>query len=211
MSVFTPILIIISCFCEKTVSSLAVTLALSLYILPFVYSVFALPKIRLWQNIRIKYHSRGIHSGIQMSFVRMLLVLSMAVKEAYVCGDAVIRSAYRSLVSRKKMLEWTTAAQNDKEKSDGLLGYVRKNLLSAFVGAMLFVLSENGFVKLVALVFFFLPVIAYQTGKERKHKTFVPSKKQVENVKRKLTDFSVSFLLFIFQKLLYCFGFQGFL
>ena len=180
--IVTVLLLIVSAFCESAAGVLLVTVAMSFYILPVVYSFFSLPKRRIWHNIRRRFYSRGIYTGVWTLFLRMLLSVTFLVKEASVSLDAVLRSVYRSLVSHRKMLEWTTAAQNDREKKDGLLGYVKKNLPSAFVGAFLFAVSDNGFVRLVALMWFFAPIVAYYTGKERRRKSFVPSEKQRNTV-----------------------------
>ena len=180
--IFTVLLIVVSAFCDERTEILVVTVAMSVYILPFIYSVFALPKRRIWHNLRRRFYSKGIYTGVWTVFLQMLLSVCFIVKEAQVSLDAVVRSMFRSFVSHRKMLEWTTAAQNDREKKDGILGYVKKNLLSAVLGAALFIVSDNGFVRLVSLMWFFAPVVAYYTGKERRRKSFVPSKKQKETV-----------------------------
>lgn len=43
-----------------------------------------------------------------------------AARTGCICLDAILRSLWRTIVSRKKMLEWTTAADSEKRKSSGI-------------------------------------------------------------------------------------------
>ena len=168
LPVFTLASLFVSVFCEGEVSGLLQGVALSAYVLPFGYSVLSGAKRRIWHNFRRSYYSERIYTGIWTNFLRMTFRLCAIPKSAFVSLDALARSAYRGLVSRKKMLEWTTAAQNDAEKRDGLLGYVKKNLAVAVCGCILFTLSGTGVVKLLSLFWLFMPVFAYHSGKERR-------------------------------------------
>lgn len=174
--VFTLIIIAMSVFAEYSVGVLLVTVAMSVYMLPFVYSAFSLAKRHIWQNVRRVFYSQRIYTGLWTEFVRMLFRICALPKTAAVSLDAISRSVFRLVVSRKKLLEWTTSAQSDAEKNDGLLGYVKKNLVSAFFGTLLFVISQNGFVRLISLLWLFLPVFAYLSGK------------RTHDIKRPLTD-----------------------
>lgn len=170
LPVFTLVTLFASAVCDDGTSALLASAALSVYILPFGYSVFMGAKRALWHNFRRSFYSDRVYTGIWTSFFRMLFRLCAIPKSAAVSLDAVARSVYRSLVSRKKMLEWTTAAQNDAEKRDGLLGYIRKNLVNALCGTLLFVLSPSGLIKLLSLMWLFMPVFSYHSGKLQKRR-----------------------------------------
>lgn len=43
-----------------------------------------------------------------------------AARTGYICLDAIVRALWRTAVSRKKLLEWTTAADSEKHASAGL-------------------------------------------------------------------------------------------
>ncbi|MBE6681958.1 MAG: hypothetical protein E7600_06730 [Ruminococcaceae bacterium] len=177
---FKPIFVLVcafaSIFFNKNVQIILITVAFSVYILPFLYSVLYLPKKSLWHNFRRVYSSDGLYTGIWTSFMLMLFRICSVPKSAIVSADAIIRSVYRMNVSGKKTLEWMTAAQSDAESNDGLLGYVKKNLFSAFCGCVLFVVSSNGFLRLVSLMWLFLPLFAYRTGKTYKKNKYVSEK-----------------------------------
>ena len=176
-------------------SVLLVTVAFSVYILPFVYSLLATAKRHIWQNIRRVFFSRGIYTGIWTDFMLMLFKICLVPKSAAVSLDAIVRSVYRMTVSKKHLLEWTTSAQNDAEKGDGLLGYVRKNLVSAVLGTAFFVISDNGFIRLVSLMWLFLPVFAYFSGIKRKKIIYYLGDVQ----RKKLMDYCTDMWKFFFE------------
>lgn len=182
LPVFTLFSLFVSVLCRKDVSELLTAVALSVYVLPFVNTFFSGAKRRIWHNLRRNFYSARIYTGIWTSFLRMMFFLCAIPKSAFVSVDAVVRSAYRSLVSHKKMLEWTTAAQNDAEKRDGLLGYVKKNLVNALCGCLLFTLSGSGILKLLSLLWLFMPVFAYHSGKQRKKSKKPVDKKYEETL-----------------------------
>ncbi len=55
------------------------------------------------------------------NLLRAFLNLGLGVQTAFVNLDAIIRAAYRSMFSKKKLLQWTTAAQSDNMKNKNLL------------------------------------------------------------------------------------------
>ncbi len=55
------------------------------------------------------------------NLLRAFLSLGLGVQTAFVNLDAIIRAAYRSLFSKKKLMQWTTAAQSDSMKNKNLL------------------------------------------------------------------------------------------
>ena len=55
------------------------------------------------------------------NLLRAFFSLGLGVQTAFVNLDAIIRAAYRSMFSKKKLLQWTTAAQSDSIKNKNLL------------------------------------------------------------------------------------------
>lgn len=117
---------------------------------------------------RRRFYSKGIRAGLWQSFLRCIFDVCLVPKSALVCLDATLRSVYRSLFSRKNMLEWTTAMQSDNESKDGLLGYIHKNIFECALGVFVFVISGGGYCALLGLLWFFMPVIMYFSSKPRK-------------------------------------------
>ena len=181
LSVFTVICLFCSLMFERETQILIVTVSLSAYVLPFVYSVLSTFRKTFLHNYRRLFFSKGIYSGIVSDFLLCVFKICALAKTSYVSLDAIVRSLYRMLVSKKNLLEWTTSAQNDTEKNDGLLGYVKKNIVSAFLGVLLYVNSDNSFLKLIGLAWFFMPYFSYVFCK-KKIKNNVLLKEDRENL-----------------------------
>lgn len=60
-----------------------------------------------WRN-----HLAGFRLDIGLDLTRAALQLVFLPHQAFLACDAIARSLYRQIVTRKKMLEWTTAAQS---------------------------------------------------------------------------------------------------
>ncbi len=60
------------------------------------------------------YYSDVIPSALS-ALLRAALAVVMLPQTAYTCADALLRALYRLFFSRKKLLEWTTAAQSEQE------------------------------------------------------------------------------------------------
>ena len=182
LPIFSVLLIFLSVFYKNGIGVLFVTVGLSAYVLPFVNIAFSGMKRILRSDFRRIFYSDGIYTLAEVCFLQMVFCISSLAMSAYVSADAVIRSLYRRFASHRKMLEWTTSSASDAEKKDGLLGYVKKNLPSALCGTLLFVLTQIGFVKLIALLWFFQPPLAYRTGKRKSKKAPPLSSVQAETL-----------------------------
>ena len=188
LPVFCLVMLFVSAFVQKRDAVLMVTVCFSAYVLPFLNNVLSTAKRTLYANFRRLFFSKGIYTGIWTSFMQTCFMLVSIPKSALVSVDAALRSFTRCFVTNKRKLEWTTAAQNDAEKSDGLLGYVRKNLFSALCGTSLFVLSSLGIVKLLSLLWLFMPVFAYHSGKPSQKEKYVLSDSEKEKAARYAQD-----------------------
>lgn len=167
LPLFSLLLLFLSCFVGKNASVLMVSVCVSAYVLPFANSALSVAKRHIFQNLKRLFYSKGVYTGFYVSFMQLLFHVASIPQSAYISADAIARSLWRSCVTKRKTLEWTTSAANDAEKHDGLLGYVKKNLFSALCGAVLFLISKIGFVRLIALLWLFMPVFAYHSGKKQ--------------------------------------------
>lgn len=70
------------------------------------------------------------------------------ITNAVCSADAFIRSVFRMLISKKHLLEWTTAADSN---SDSVTAYAKKSLPSVFVGIFLIIFGIP-FVKLIGII-----------------------------------------------------------
>ncbi len=92
-------------------------------------------------NLTSLYLSKGI-AGINKSFIRAVLALGALPVEAYVRGDAVIKAAYRSLFSKKHLLQWKTASAADSEKTKGIFMFT---VIPVMWALLLFVFGDGFF------------------------------------------------------------------
>lgn len=113
-----------------------------------------------------RFFSTGVTAGLWQSFLRMLFYSSMLAKDALMSLSATFTTAYRMLISKKKLLEWVTAAQSDSGKATVSV-FIWKNIWSAILGALLFVTAPSGFLRLAGLAFFLLPPICAATSENR--------------------------------------------
>lgn len=113
-----------------------------------------------------RFFSKGVTVGIWQSLMRSLLSISMLPKNAFVSFDAILRSFWRTYISRKNMLEWITASQSDTFFDNGILYYIQKNLNGAIIGVLQFIFSPYGILKLIGLLWFFFPFLAFISSKE---------------------------------------------
>lgn len=99
---------------------------------------------------------------------------------AITSADAIFRALWRTFFSRKKLLEWTTAAQCDKQQS-GASHWIRRYLIpqAAGIGIMLFAAVPA--VRLFGLAFcLIIPFAIYTASKEpmEQNRILLPSQKE---------------------------------
>ena len=89
-------------------------------------------------------------------------------RNAFLSADAFCRSLWRMCVSKKKLLEWTTAADGEL-RSDTLSAYARDGLLSALTGTALFLSGRASAYRLFGLVFFLYPALCFFLSRPPEH------------------------------------------
>ncbi len=92
--------------------------------------------------------------------VRLTVQLSSVVENAYRSADAIIRTVWRTCVSKKKLLEWVTFSQSDG-KGSGFACHVSELIVSAFAGVLLFAFSANAVFRLFGFFTFAFPLLSY--------------------------------------------------
>ena len=82
------------------------------------------------------YFSKNIPAALN-AFLRALMQTAFSARESFVCVDAASKAIWRLFVSKKKLLEWTTAAQSEGSKTLG--GMLLLCIPSAAVSAALLI------------------------------------------------------------------------
>jgi len=167
---------------------LCVFLSILYLLIPFLLDTLAMLTSLGGQCAARRFFSKGVTSGIWQSLLRMLFLISMLPKNAIITLDAVIRSLFRTLISKKKLLEWVTAAQSDNSGKDTLLSFIQNNILEAVIGFLLFVFSPYGIIKLLGLMWFFLPLSSYFTSRDSKNGIHTIDEKEKKRLETYASD-----------------------
>ncbi len=176
--------IAVSCYLPEKRAHLVIFASLLPYILPFLLDTVSLFCTFAANTAARRFFSKGATSGIWQSFMRMLLLISMLCKNAFLSFGAIILTFYRMFISKTKLLEWVTAVQADSGEQN-ILFFISKNILSAVAGALLFIFAPYGVQKILGFMFFILPVVAYLTSKGTKQKSPI-----AESDKKKLYSYA---------------------
>ncbi len=115
-----------------------VLLALCIYL---VFDTLALLKNFFSRKAKKTRLSRALYD-LRNSFLQAILNLVFLPYDALNMADAIIRAVYRMAISRKKMLEWVTAADAERNSSNDLSSYFKRMWISPVLG---FVLSTASY------------------------------------------------------------------
>lgn len=132
----------------------------------------------------------GRVNNVKVVIEQVFLIFCFLPYQAYLMLDAIIRTLYRLIISKKKLLEWQTAA--DVEAS---LGKKPKNFISAmWTGSLIaFIIEilafntslESGLLTLPSTFIWFLsPLIAYYISKELITKEYYAKVEDIKLLRR---------------------------
>ncbi len=140
----------------------------SLFALSYLFVPFFLSLIRTARSANDRFFSH-ILSDMTTAVLSLLYSLSSLLHTAQTNLSALLKSGYRMLFSGKKLLEWRTAADTDRDLK-GLTLYLYRMLPSLLAGAALILFCPKHQGKLFGILFFLFPFAAYRIGKPFKRK-----------------------------------------
>ncbi|MDX3928377.1 MAG: glucoamylase family protein [Shinella sp.] len=157
-----------------------IVLIFLLFVAPTLSLVSSLMPRR--SDIVARAHVHSVLSEIRAANAQVALRIVFIAHSAALMADAIIRSLYRLLVSRKHMLEWRTAAQVHSSAGGDIRSYYRSMWQApalAAVSVALAAVSKTGlpFIGVpFALVWALSPAIAWYVSQsaETEDKLFVP-------------------------------------
>lgn len=85
-------------------------------------------------RVRWKLHMVKVKDNLRTHGVQAISTVVIAPHQAFVQLDAIIRTFYRLLISKKLLLEWSTASHEERASKQSLLGYIQWMLLPMLVG-----------------------------------------------------------------------------
>ena len=101
-----------------------VALLLMVLITPIAISTVA----RLWERpkkVTLRNHLSTVLEELKLSGLQLALLLVLLPDRAWRSSDAIVRTLVRVLVTRRRLLEWTTAAQSARGRQPGVFGFYR--------------------------------------------------------------------------------------
>lgn len=62
-------------------------------------------------GLSLRSHFRAVASDFRLAFLQSILIIALLAHQAWLMGDAIIRTLFRLFISRRNLLQWTPAAQ----------------------------------------------------------------------------------------------------
>jgi cyclic beta-1,2-glucan synthetase len=100
----------------------------------FVLMTIALPALlpvlaafaRRTQRITLRSRARTLGDALRLAILQIVLITAFLAHQAWLMTDAIGRTLFRLIVSRRNLLEWVTAAQAQLSARPGLAGVYRR-------------------------------------------------------------------------------------
>ncbi|MDB5108477.1 MAG: glycosyl transferase, partial [Candidatus Binatus sp.] len=86
-------------------------------------------------GISKRSHLRAVAADLALGLAQIAIVLTLLAHQAWLMGDAIVRTLYRLFVSHRRMLEWVTAAQAKLATHLDLRGFYRSMAAGVALGA----------------------------------------------------------------------------
>ncbi|NLY43378.1 MAG: glycosyl transferase [Clostridiaceae bacterium] len=126
--------------------------------------------LKHYRFCREKRHCTIIY-GCKAVVYQVLLMFMFLPYQAYMMGDAILRTLFRVFITKRNTLEWVTAADAEKRLKNDVLSYWKRMSVSVLLGAAPLVLSVQSKSSLwpVAFALFLIwsaaPFIAYAVSR----------------------------------------------
>eukprot|EP01034_Spumella_vulgaris_P019498 gene19498-24935_t len=106
---------------------------------PIIPVIAAIPPRRA--GIPLSSHLRALGGDLRLSLALSGLVIGFLAHQAWLMGDAIIRTLYRLFVSHRNMLEWVPAAQAGTGRTMDLPGFYRQMMGALVIASVALALS----------------------------------------------------------------------
>ena len=148
-------------------SSFAALFALMYLVFPALVSLVRpifKRNVGAYKVILRSYFSYAV-SGLVRDLISALYSVASLAHLCFLSLDAIIRAFWRMKVTRKGMLEWTTAHESDMKKNT-LLSYISRMKFSVGAGLLIMFLTDELVSDICALMFVAFPFAAYLLSKK---------------------------------------------
>lgn len=116
----------------------------------------------------------GRVNNAKLALEQVFLIFCFLPFQAYLMIDAVIRTLYRIVISRRKLLEWQTAADAESKADKKLESYIKFMYPASLIALLILALAFEGADRSIFLIlpscilWFVSPFTAYYISKEKK-------------------------------------------
>ena len=143
---------------EETASFLLVLFSVSYLLFPFALGVVC--DLYAKGPLLFRHALTRALSSLTEAGLRLCTDLVSLCRNAFLALDGTIRALWRMLVSHRKLLEWTTAAQAETDSSRPS-SYIADGVSSFLTGTLLFLAGGASGYRLIGLCFFLYPPVAW--------------------------------------------------
>ena len=189
---------------SRPYSSLSIIL-ITLLLPGFIYNINSL--IRYSSDISIINHIRNVFDDLKTRITQTTLSIIFLPHQSYMSLDAIIRTLYRINISKKNLLEWTTAAETEAKtlsKKALSLNIIIPTEIFVIITSISLILSNNiqtnyGAIPFLLLWFLF-PQISQTISKIRFSKQYTLNEKEELSTRQLARRTWAFFETFVTQK-----------
>ncbi|MDR0861597.1 MAG: hypothetical protein LBN30_02330 [Oscillospiraceae bacterium] len=143
----------------------AILLTVSVIAAAMAVSELLVSSVTTAPHRRVRYIS-FVLSGFGGRLARTLTRLVLLPFEAWTCASAIVTALFRMVFTKRKMLEWVTAADSELLRRNGLWAYFGAMLPVVATSVIVAVLSPRAPTIAVAIVWGLTPIYAWAIGRE---------------------------------------------
>ena len=133
-----------------------------------------------FSSLSQKYHCRVLTKASYL-LLKSFFGITTLVTAAAVSVSGAAAGLYRQLFSKKRLLEWTTAAEAERNSKTSLCSCILQNALSVVLGLLMLVFLPVPH-KIAGALFVLCPFIVYALGKTGLFAKYSPSPQTAERV-----------------------------
>ncbi len=195
INLFLVIIIILSLAVPNNNSLLVFLLCLLVIVSPVMACILEQFSIKQLKVSYFKYHNLLIY-GNKATLVRIISTFAFIPYDTYLYISSFVKSAYRMLVSKKKLLNWITSEDAEKYTDSSYKNIIKQFWPNYLVSIIIIILSYFNSHNIIGytLVFIFLlgPIMAYLLSKDivdNKKTITIDDKKYLEDLARETWHF----------------------
>jgi len=154
-----------------------------------IYSSFSTDVFRRPERVGWKLYFEKLRADLRMNTLQSVTSFLFLPHRVYVSLDAISRTLYRLFFSHKKLLEWTSASQVEREMNESMMGYWKKmwpNIFWAGLSLLLVAIFDDPvlFIAMpICIAWILTPQLAFFLEKEPKKEQEELKQKDLEELK----------------------------